>query len=135
MPHDRRSSVEDAYDAAHHSLAALLMARGETFAAGVVALSRYRSYCVDNLDGGQYEVALEVPAEAYDQARGELLECLRAACEDVVGAGNYAGLTIRVLAPPPDSDWATKLIDVLRLRRVPSERISTPALPGTGDCA
>ena len=123
------SGVEDAYDPARHSLAALLLARGETFAAGVVALSRFRSYCVDNLDGGQYEVTLEVPAEAYDQARGELVGCLRAACEDVVGAGSYAGLVIRVLAPPPDPEWASKLVVVLRLRRVPSERAETPALP------
>ena len=111
------------------------MARGERRAAGVVALSRYRSDRVDNFDGGQYEVTLEVSAEAYDQARGELRSCLDAACEDIIGHGNYAGLQIRVLAPPEDPDWAAKLIDVLRLRRVPSERIDVPAIEPTAASA
>jgi hypothetical protein len=60
---------------------------------------------------------------------GRLVGCLRAAYEDVVGAGSYAGLMIRVLVPPPDPEWAGKLVDVLRLRRVPSERADTPVLP------
>jgi len=135
MHNDSSFSAEHTYDSAHHSLAALLMARGETFAAGVVAISRYRSYCIDNLDGGQYEVTLEVPAEAYDQARGDLMACLRAACEDVVGADHYAGLVIRVLAPPPDPEWTSKLVEILRMRRVPSERMDLPALPESRDCA
>ena len=64
----------------------------------------------------------------YDQARGELRSCLEQACEDIIGHGHYAGLQIRVLAPHEDPDWAAKLIDVLRLRRVPSERIDVPAI-------
>ena len=100
MHNDSSFSAEHTYDSAHHSLAALLMARGETFAAGVVAISRYRSYCIDNLDGGQYEVTLEVPAEAYDQARGDLMACLRAACAKARPS--------RSLAPSPRSGRARR---------------------------
>jgi hypothetical protein len=128
MSNPTAPTTNNIYDTTHHSLASLLMARGERLAAGVVALSRYRSDRVDNFDGGQYEVTLEVLAEAYDQARGELRSCLDQACEDIIGHGHYAGLQIRVLAPHEDPDWAAKLIDVLRLRRVPSERIDVPAI-------
>jgi hypothetical protein len=117
-----------AYDPAHHSLAALLMARGERFAAGIVAMSHYRSDCVDNWDGGQFLVTLDVPAQAYDQARNDLYPSLSAACEDIVGSEHYAGLHLGVLAPVEDSEWASKLIDILRLRRVPSERLDVAPL-------
>lgn len=116
------------YDPSHHSVASLRTARGEHLAAGIVALSRYRSGLVDNFDGGQYEVTLEVPAEAYDQACGALRSCLDAACNDVTGHGHHAGLQLLVLPPSHDPDWAAKLLDVLRLRRVPSERIEVPAI-------
>lgn len=116
------------YDPDHHSIAHLLMARGELLAAGLVALSRYRTDCVDNWNGGQYRATLEVPAEAFDQVCGELRKCLDAACRDVIGSDSYSGLQICVLAPPEDPDWAVALIGVLELRRIPSQRIDVPIL-------
>jgi hypothetical protein len=116
----------------HHALAKLLLARDERLAAAVVAMSDYRSDCVDNWDGGQYEVTLAVPAEAYDQVCDELYKPIDKACEAVVGAERYRGLCVRVLSPAAEADWAAKLLNELGVHRVPSERIDTdmPALNG-----
>ncbi len=73
MPNKTRHQTDDLYDTTQHSLASLLLNRGHSLAAAVVAMARYRCDQVDNLAGGQYEITLEVPAEAYDIARGELL--------------------------------------------------------------
>jgi hypothetical protein len=120
------------YDPDHHAVANLLLAREERLAAAIVAMSDYRSACVDNWDGGQYEVSLAVPAEAYDQVCDELYEPIDKACGAVVGAERYRGLRVRVLPPVANIDWAVKLLNELGVHRVPSERIDKdmPALNG-----
>lgn len=48
------------------TIAELLLARGLKKAAAIVAMSGYRSDCVDNWNGGQYEVVQSVPAAQFD---------------------------------------------------------------------
>lgn len=122
MLNKTRHKTNDVYDTMQHSLASLLTNRGHSLAAAVVAMSRYRCDRVDNLDGGQYETTLEVPAEADDTARGELLDDLDQGCRDMIGHDYHAGLRIRVLPPPANPDWAAQRIEELRAHRARSPR-------------
>lgn len=127
MLNKTRHQTDAVYDTTQHSLASLLMNRRHNLTAAVVAMSRIRCDRVDNLDGGQYEITLEVPTEAYDITRGELLDCLDQGCQDIIGQEHYVGLRIRVLPPPANPDWAAQLIDDLRARRVRPARPAAPA--------
>ncbi|WP_024794184.1 hypothetical protein [Tomitella biformata] len=95
------------------TLAELLLARGESIAAALVAVAEYRRNQVDNWDGGQYEVDLALPADMFDAAadvRGELAEAARA----VIGEGHFQGLTISVRRSDLIPSWDKDLLDSLR---------------------
>jgi len=70
----------------------------------VVAASELTSDCVDNWNGGQYEVTLAVPAVMYDGACSKAVRAeLSAAAEAVVTTKHFRGLEItlrRGVAPP-----------------------------------
>ena len=87
------------------AIARLLQARGEDVAAGIVAVSNYRDFCVDNWDGGQYEAELAVPPQVYDLARSQHLEALDGACSDLVGAERYRGLRITLKRTDTNPHW------------------------------
>lgn len=125
---DRDDECDFQYERDRQALAQLLQARGEQHAAAIVAVSSYRDDCVDNWDGGQYEVTLAVPPEAYDHARTEFRDAIDLACADIVGHGRYRGLEICVRRPPYDPEWVAKVVDALDRRWVPSERVDTAAL-------
>lgn len=112
------------------AIARLLQARGEDVAAGIVAVSNYRDFCVDNWDGGQYEAELAVPPQVYDLARSQHLEALDGACSDLVGAERYRGLRITLKRTDTNPHWIEQILAALKPHRVHSERVGTPRLSG-----
>lgn len=98
------------------TMAELLMARGQRKAAAIVAVSGYRSDCVDNWDGGQYEVVLSVPAAQFDAVDEETRAAMEAAARAVTGAGHFFGLDLEVQLLSPQPDWERELFE--RLFRV-----------------
>jgi hypothetical protein len=97
----------------------LLRHRGNEAAALVVAASELNSDCVDNWDGGQYEVTLAVPAVMYDGARSdEVLAQLSAAAEAVVTTKHFRGLEITLRRGEAPAGWdAAAFADIMRTTR------------------
>ena len=84
----------------------LLRHRGKDAAALVVAASELTSDCVDNWDGGQYEVTLAVPAVMYDGACSEAVRAdLTAAAEAVVTTKHFRSLKITLRRGDAPSGW------------------------------
>jgi hypothetical protein len=96
------------------AMAQLLVARGEPRAAALVAFAEYRTYCVDNWDGGQYQVILSIPPAQFDLVVGDVREALDAAAAAVVGRGQYAGLDIEVRLEDVAPGWDEALLAWLR---------------------
>jgi hypothetical protein len=115
------------------TLVQLLNASAQPELALVVTGSEYRSDCVDNWDGGQYEITLGVPPEHIfkitDGHREHLERCLRV----IVGEKHYRGLTVGVrLAehqPGWDIDFAKQLWARLDAADVAAAAETRPALP------
>jgi hypothetical protein len=106
----------------------LLRHRGHDAAALVVAASELTTDCVDNWDGGQYDVTLAVPAVMYDGAGSEsVMAQLSAAAEAVVTAKHFRGLelTLRRGDAPPGWD-AAAFADIMRTTRGPGAASGTP---------
>ena len=106
----------------------LLRHRGHDAAALVVSASELTSDCVDDWDGGQYEVTLAVPAVLYDGARSDAVTAaLSAAAEAVITAKHFRGLELtlrRVDAPP---GWeAAAFADIMRTERSPGTASGPP---------
>ena len=95
----------------HRTMAALLLARGQDRGAAVVAASTYERLCVDNWDGGQYEVALGVPVILFDQIDAETSAALNAAAQDVIGKEHYAGISVQVQLMDPEPGWQQALLE------------------------
>lgn len=116
-----RRAAEAPQQADEERLAAcqLLRQRGCEGAALIVASSGWRSDCVDNWDGGQYEVELAVPAALYDVARDEaVLAELNAAAEAVVGEKHFRGVVIALARSAAPAGWdATMASDIVAAAR------------------
>lgn len=107
------------------AVAQLLLARGHHLAAALVAVSGYRSDCVDNWDGGQYEVTLLVPAGQYDVVDDDVRAAIMSAAAAVTGEGHFSGLIVAIRLPDHQPGWDEEL-----LRTIFSERQqSGTALP------
>ena len=107
---------EDELD--RQAIAALLMARGEAHAAGIVAVSVYQSSFTGGfVDDGGFRATLWVPPELYDRANDDFREPIGAACAAVVIGEPFLGLNLRVRRPPYDSEWAAKVINSLEPSR------------------
>jgi len=114
------------------TLVQLLDAAGQPALALVVAGSEYRSDCVDNWDGGQYEVTLGVPPEHIfnitDEHRQHLDRCLQV----IVGEKHYRGVTVGVRLAEHQPGWDTEFAQRLwaRLDAAPTPTSAhRPALP------
>lgn len=125
---DAEHDLDHQYEQDRQAMARLLEARGEQFAAAIVAVSSYHDVCVDNWDGGQYEAVLAVPPELYDQARDDFAKVIDQACANLIGVGRYRGLEITLRRTPVDQDWVTKILDALNSRWVSSERMDLSEL-------
>src|SRR4051794_41127283 len=99
------------------AVAQLLVTRGRHLAAALVAVSGYRSDCVDNWDGGQYEVTLLVPAGQYDIVDDDVRTAITSAAAAVTGEGYFRGLTVAIRVPDHQPGWDEQL-----LRTIFSER-------------
>jgi hypothetical protein len=97
----------------------LLRHRGHDAAALVVAASKLTSDCVDNWDGGQYEVTLAVPAVMYDGACTEAVKAeLTAVAEAVVTAKHFRGLEISLRRGDAPPGWdATAFAEIMDASR------------------
>lgn len=95
------------------TMAELLLARGHQKAAAIVAMSDYRSDCIDNWDGGQYEVVLSVPAAQFDAVDEDSRAALEQAARDVTGDKHFAGLGLEVKLIDPRPGWERELFDRL----------------------
>lgn len=94
----------------HRTMSALLIARGQRAAAAVLAASTYTSDCVDNWDGGQYEVVIAVPAVLFDRIDSETRAALEHAAKDIVGVEHFRGLVIQVRLMDPEPGWQQVLL-------------------------
>lgn len=87
------------------TLVQLLDAAGQPALALVIAAAEYRSDCVDNWDGGQYEITLGIPPEHIfnitDEHRQHLERCLTV----IVGEKHYRGLTVGVRLVEHQPGW------------------------------
>lgn len=92
-------------------MAELLLARGQERAAALLAASTYSSCCVDNWDGGQYEVAIAVPAALFDRIDSETRAVLEAAARDIVGGDHFRGLSVQVRLTDPEPGWERALLE------------------------
>ncbi|MCA2296675.1 hypothetical protein JF735_24055 [Mycobacterium avium] len=108
------------------AIAALLMARDHPHAAGIVAVSEFRSsYTGGFTDDGGFVATLSVPPELYDRALTEFREPITAACVAVVARQPFLGVEFHVRRPRYDAHWVEAIISVLEPRWVPSERVPT----------
>lgn len=107
----------------------LLRHRGQDGAALIVAAAQLTSDCVDNWDGGQYEVNLSVPAVMYDVASGEEVRAqLSAAAEAVVTAKHYRRLEITLRRGGAPAGWdAAVFADIVTAARAHAQAGSAPA--------
>jgi hypothetical protein len=102
-----RQRAQDAvqYERERHTLVQLLEAAGQPALALVIAGSEYRRDCVDNWNGGQYEVTLGIPPEHLfnitDEHRGHLERCAQV----IVGERQYQSLTIGVRLAEHQPGW------------------------------
>ncbi len=138
-----RQCAQDAlqYERERHTLVQLLDAAGQPALALVIAGSEYRRDCVDNWDGGQYEVTLGVPAEHIFNISSEHREHLERCLKVIVGEKHYQSLTVRVRLAEHQPGWDTSLAERLWARfnnepqhqRFPEAR--RPARQGAGACA
>ncbi len=115
------------------TLVQLLDADGQPDLALVIAGSEYRSDCVDNWDGGQYEVTLGVPPEHIFNITAEHRENLERCLQVIVGEKHYQGLTVGVrLAehqPGWDVEFAQQLwarLDAANSAPVADQRLALP---------
>lgn len=108
----------------------LLRHRGHDAAALVVAAAELRSDCVDNWDGGQYEITLAVPAQMYDGARAEaVLAELNAAAEAIVTTKHYRGLEITLRRGEAPAGWDARLFaEIMESERTRGAAVTTPWL-------
>lgn len=87
------------------TLVQLLDAAGQPALALVIAGGEYRSDCVDNWDGGQYEVTLGVPPEHVfnitDEHRQHLDRCMQV----IVGEKHYRGVVVGVRLSEYQPGW------------------------------
>lgn len=109
------------------TVAELLVTRGQDRAAAIVAVSAYESNCVDNWDGGQYEVDLAVPAYLFDQVTEPIRTALDGAVGAVIGTGHYRGLSVSVRMSDPTPGWDNELIAFLRTRLAELKLAELPA--------
>jgi hypothetical protein len=109
------------------TMAELLLTRGHQKAAAIVAMSEYRSDCVDSWDGGQFEVVLSIPAAQFDAVDDDSRTALEQAARDVTGDKHFAGLGLEVQLLDPRPGWEQELFDRLFGERARSD------LPGVVD--
>ena len=95
------------------TIAELLLARGHQKAAAIVAISGYRSDCVDNWNGGQHEVVLSIPAAQFDAVDADSRAALEDAARVVTGERHFAGLSLEVQLVDPRPGWERDLFDRL----------------------
>lgn len=114
-------------------MAELLLARGQQKGAAIVAVSGYRSDCVDNWDGGQYEVVLTVPAAQFDAVDEDTRAALEAAARDVTGAAHFSGLCLEVQLLNPEPGWERELFDRLFRAREKSGAVGLDQGDNAGD--
>lgn len=135
-----RQEAQDARE--HRTMAELLLARGQEPAAALLAASTYTSCCVDNWGGGQYEVAIAVPAALFDRVDGETRAALEAAASDVVGGDHFRGLCVQVRLADPEPGWERAVLERVFGSSASSDDVASSdggalrALPpGSGDGA
>lgn len=110
------------------TLVQLLDAAGQPELVLVVAGSEYRSDCVDNWDGGQYEITLGVPPEHIfkitDEHRAQLERCAQV----IVGEKHYRGLTVGVRLAEHEPGWDVEFAQQL-WARLDAADVAAPVTP------
>ena len=120
----------------HRTIADLLLARGQEWAAAMLAASTYTSDCVDNWDGGQYEATIAVPAALFDRVDADTRTVLEAAARDIIGQDHFRGLSIQVRLVDPEPGWQRALLERVFASPPPPDATAQLALPpGGGDGA
>ncbi len=95
----------------HRTMADLLLARDQVWAAATVAASLYSSYRVDEWEGGQYEVTIAVPAAVFDRVDAETRTALEEAARDVIGERHFRGLLVEIRLQDPEPGWQRALLE------------------------
>jgi hypothetical protein len=116
----------------HRTMVELLLARGKNLSAALVTASTYTSDCVDNWDGGQYEVNLGVPPRLFDRIDNETLAVLEAAARDVIRDSHFHGLSIHVGRIEPEPGWQETILRQLFESSLDNSGVLR-ALPVAGD--
>jgi len=125
----RAAEIHSEAERDREAMCELLRHRGQDRAALVVAAAQLTSDCVDNWDGGQYEVTLAVPAVMYDAASGEEIRAqLSAAAEAVVTAKHFRGLEITLRRGDAPFGWdAAVFADIIQAVRTHAQADAGPA--------
>ncbi len=123
----REAEVAQEVERERYAACQLLRQRGHEGAALIIASSGWRSDCVDNWDGGQYEVDLAVPAALFDAARDQaVLAELSAASEAVVGEKHFRGVSVSLARGEAPAGWdAAMAADIVAAARARQPRQPT----------
>jgi hypothetical protein len=116
------------------TLAELLLARGESTAAALVAIADYRTDMVDNWNGGMYKVYLAMQPGQFDPIDDLTRSVIEIAARDIIGANHFAGLAIEVRLAEINPGWDERLLKRSRCNHT-SPVASRIALPAGGSDA
>lgn len=115
----REQAQKIAWEQDRKTLAELLLSRGEGHAAALVSIAEYRCDCVDNWDGGQYDVDIALPAVAFDRADDAVRAAMTKAARDIIGDGHFNDLTISVRRSQLTPDWDREIFNYVRTESRP----------------
>lgn len=79
----------------------------------MVAMSGYRSDCVDNWNGGTFEVVLSIPVAQFDQVDAETRSALETAARDIIGDDHFSSLGVEVRLLDAEDGWEQELFNRL----------------------